>query len=386
VRIPVSALLCALLGACAAPSHFDGEPPAFLFQDESFVTPQERFDAREVFAVSASMRRFLQVDIAHQLRSMGPANGLIDALYTRGLLQLEYDATMTRNASEAFDARAGNCLSLVIMTAAFASELGLQVEFHAARTEDIWSRSGDLLLGSGHVNVTLGAWHTDVGIRGTYQSPLTVDFLPADDVSGLPTREISEATVIAMYMNNKAVEALMQGQLDDAYGWAREAIRRSPQFISSYNTLGIIYERHGDLQQAARVFRYVLAQFPDNPSVLSNLAGVLSRLGNESEATALLARLEKIDPYPPYYFFNLGMEAMQQNDFRAAKTWFAKEVDRADYNHEFHFWLGVAYFKLGETKRAQRQLLLALERSSARSDRDLYAAKLAWLRSKDGPH
>jgi tetratricopeptide (TPR) repeat protein len=130
----------------------------------------------------------------------------------------------------------------------------------------------------------------------------------------------------------------------------------------------------------------VLAQFPDNPTVLSNLAGVLSRLGNESEATALLARLEKIDPYPPYYFFNLGMEAMQQNDFRAAKTWFAKEVDRADYNHEFHFWLGVAYFKLGETKRAQRQLLLALERSSARSDRDLYAAKLAWLRSKDGPH
>ena len=72
---------------------------------------------------------------------------------------------------------------------------------------------------------------------------------------------------------------------------------------------------------------------------------------------------------------------MQQNDFRAAKTWFAKEVARADYNHEFHFWLGVAYFKLGDIERAQRQLLLALERSSARSDRDLYAAKLAWLRS-----
>ena len=380
MRILVSALFCVLLGACAAPSRFVGEPPGFLFQDESFAAPPERFDASDVFALSDSMRRFLTVDIARQLRSMGLANGLINALYTKDLVQLEYDASMTRNASEAFDARAGNCLSLVIMTAAFARELGLRVEFHGARTDEIWSRSGDLLLGDGHVNVTLGSWHSDIGIRG-YQNPLTVDFLPADEISGLPTRKISEPTVIAMYMNNKAVEALVQGRLDDAYGWAREAIRRSPEFVSSYNTLGVIYERHGDLQQAARVFGYVLAQAPDNATVMSNLADVQSRLGNESEAAALRARLAKIDPQPPYYFFDLGMAAMQRNDFRTAKTWFAKEVARADYNHEFHFWLGVAYFKLGDIERAQRQLLLALERSSARSDRDLYAAKLAWLRA-----
>jgi thioredoxin-like negative regulator of GroEL len=77
------------------------------------------------------------------------------------------------------------------------------------------------------------------------------------------------------------------------------------------------------------------------------------------------------------------MAAMQRNDFRAAKTWFAKEVARADYNHEFHFWLGVAYAKLGESERAQRQVLLALERSSGHDDRNLYAAKLAWLRSTE---
>jgi hypothetical protein len=27
-----------------------------------------------------------------------------------------------------------------------------------------------------------------------------------------------------MYLNNRAVEALGQGQLDEAYGWAREAV------------------------------------------------------------------------------------------------------------------------------------------------------------------
>lgn len=385
VRIRGSVLLWALLSGCAATSQLAVEPPRSLFRDESFDAPQERFSGAEVFALSDAMRHFLSFDITHQLHSMGPARALINALYTKGQLKLEYDAAMTRNASEAFEARVGNCLSLVIMTAAFAKQLGLQVEFHGADVDEVWSRNGDLLLGSGHVNVSLGSRATDIGMRGVYRNPLTVDFLSADEISGLPTREISEATVVAMYMNNKAVEAMVHGQLDDAYGWARGAIQQSPGFASSYNTLGVVYLRRGDPQQAARVFGYVLERDPDNATVLANLADLQSWLGNESEAAALRSRLARIDPHPPYYFFNLGMAAMEDNDFRAAKTQFAREVARADYNHEFHYWLGVAYFKLGEIERAQRQLLLAIERSPTRDDRDLYAAKLAWLRSTDSP-
>ncbi len=383
MRIVVSAVLCALLSACAAPPRFAGEPPGFLFQDDSFAAPPEHFSASDLFSLNDSMRHFLAVDIAHQLRSMGLAHGLVDALYTKGLLQLEYDVSMTRNASEAFDARAGNCLSLVIMTAAFARELGLPVEFRAAYTDEVWSRSGDLLLGSGHVNLTLGAWRTEIGPRDVYQRPLTVDFLQIDEISGLATREISQVTVVAMYMNNKAVEALAQGRLDDAYGWARAAIRQNPEFVSSYNTLGVIYERHGDMSQAARVFHYVLAHEPASMTVLSNLADLLDRLGDQSAAAAVRQRLARVDPHPPYYFFNLGMTAMQAGDFRTAKSLLAKEVARADYNSEFHYWLGVAYSKLGQSELAQRQVGLAIERSSTRGDRDLYAAKLAWLRSNE---
>ncbi len=57
-----------------------------------------------------------------------------------------------------------------------------------------------------------------------------------------------------MYMNNKAVEALVEGRSDDAYGWAREAIFQSPEYLGSYNTLGVIYMRRGDLAQSEKVF------------------------------------------------------------------------------------------------------------------------------------
>jgi Flp pilus assembly protein TadD len=377
VRVVVPVLLCALIGACAE-TRLAPEPPAFLFRDDAFKAPEERFRADGLFTLSEPMQRFLTHDIAAQLHKEGPTNGLLEALYSKNQLKLRYDPSRTRNASEAFDARAGNCLSMVIMTAAFSKALGLPVEYNAAGYEEMWSRSGDFLLGSGHVNISVGTRETVGGT--TVGRPLTVDFLPPEDVRGLPSREIPEQMVVAMYMNNKAVEALFNGQVDDAYGWARAAIRRSPDFASSYNTLGIVYQHHGDSDQAERVFRYALELAPKNTAVIANLADALSQAGDEAQATALRARLAKIDPNPPYHFFNLAMDALQRNDYAAARSLLAKEVGRADYNPEFHYWLGVVYFKLGDLERARRQLTLAMEKSASRGDHDLYAAKLAWLR------
>ena len=376
-------LLCLVLAGCAS-APLSVPPREGLFQDQLFAAPTQHVSADEVFALSDAMTRYLKTDIAHLLHTRGRHNGLVEALYRRGLLKLEYDAAMTRNAAQAFEARAGNCLSLVIMTAAFAKELGLQVHYQSAYLEETWSRSGDLLFRSGHVNLTLGRRMFDVGTSQD-MSPLTIDFLPADDIRRMRTRPIPEQTIVAMYMNNRAAEALEQGQLDNAYAWARAAVQHSPAFLSSYNTLGVIYQRHGDLAQAAQVFEVVLEREPQNTRAMSNLADVLARLGRTGEADTLLARLARIEPHPPFHFFNLGMAAMRQDDFTAARDWFAKEVARADYYDEFHFWLGVAHFKLGDVEQARKHLTLAMENSTVRSQHELYAAKLAWLRAHSTP-
>ena len=72
---------------------------------------------------------------------------------------------------------------------------------------------------------------------------------------------------------------------------------------------------------------------------------------------------------------------MQRGDYVAARDLFAKEVARADYYHEFHFWLGLAHYRLGEMELARKELNLAMQNSTTRGDHDLYAAKLAWLRN-----
>jgi len=168
--------VCVLLAACASPQPRIA-PPEFLFKDALFSAPAERVTAADLFALNDRMKLYLKTEITPQLRLMGPQQGLIHALYQSDQLKLQYDAGMTRNASQAFDARAGNCLSLVIMTAAFAKEIGLQVRYQSAYLEETWGRSGGLLVRSGHVNVTLDRRFHDTGSIGP-ASALTIDFLP----------------------------------------------------------------------------------------------------------------------------------------------------------------------------------------------------------------
>ena len=67
-------------------------------------------------------------------------------------------------------------------------------------------------------------------------------------------------------MNNRAAEALARGDLSDAYCWAREAMIQAPDFLSAYNTLGVLYPRHGNLAKAKKVLNHALQRDPALPT------------------------------------------------------------------------------------------------------------------------
>jgi hypothetical protein len=112
----IVAVVLALAGCASVPSQL----PEGLVHDALFAPPSRPVRAADVFAVSAEMKAFLAEDIERLVRTKGTRRGLFEALHDKAGLSLEYDSAATRNAAEAFAARKGNCLSLVIMTAAFA--------------------------------------------------------------------------------------------------------------------------------------------------------------------------------------------------------------------------------------------------------------------------
>jgi tetratricopeptide (TPR) repeat protein len=375
-------LASTLLAACATAPAPSGPDVGYLFHDALFGPPSERTTAEDVFALSDDMRSYLGSEIQTLEHTRRSQRALLDALYDkeRGRLRLDYDAEVTRTAAQTFAVRAGNCLSLAIMTAAFAHEMGVPVRYQIVLVEDSWSRSGDLYFSSSHVNLTLGgsqyAWMLDYADAAT-----TVDFLPPGEARGKRVRVIGEDTIVAMFMNNRAAESLAAGRLDDAYAFARKAIASDPKYLGSYNTLGVVYRHHHNLKEAEATLRYVLDVEPANTGAMSNLALVLNDEGRRSEAQALMARVKELEPYPPFYFFNLGMAAMKQGDYKRARDLFARELDRDAYYHEFHFWIAAAYLGLGEVAEARKHLATAMENSPSRKEHAIYAAKLDRLNS-----
>jgi tetratricopeptide (TPR) repeat protein len=372
------ALVSLLLAACASAPPM---PPATdLFHDTAFKAPVKRIDPDAALAVSPAMRTYLAANLGPRMRDFDRRRQLINALY-RGDLKLEYDAESTRTAAEAFDARSGNCLALVLMTAAFAKEVGLTVRYQQLVGTEAWSRADQLYIGIGHVNLRLDEPTGLFKFPYSDSNSMVIDFLPSVDARNLNTTLIDERTVIAMYMNNRAVETLTAGRLDDAYWWAREAVRTDPQMLSSYVTLGVIYRKRGQPAWAEAALRRVAEREPNNVYAMSNRVLALRDLGRDADAAALAKRLEELDPQPPFKYFNEGMAAYRAGRIDVARRLFAKEVARAPYHHEFEYWLAVTYVELNDVERATVHLRRAKEVSTTRKDHDLYAGKLERLKA-----
>jgi tetratricopeptide (TPR) repeat protein len=145
-----------------------------------------------------------------------------------------------------------------------------------------------------------------------------------------------------------------------------------------------VYRRTGLGDRADAARRVVLAREPANLQALANLSLVLKDAGRFSEADAFAARLAEAQPIPPYRYFDQGMAAMRVGDFLSARDLFRKEIARDAFVSEFHFWLAIASYGMGDLAAARAEIAKAVDNSTTVDDRALYGAKQAWLNQQRG--
>lgn len=382
------------LAGCASTTTTSA--PAPLFQDEAFSSRAPRAavpSAHDVFALSPAMQQFLDVPRGSSdpkkstLGVKAPQEALLDALYFNGELRIDYDASYTRNPADTFATKSGNCLSLVLMTAAFAKALDLEVTYQQVQVNENWSRGNGMLFAAGHVNLVLGKrTFSTVSRERIDHDALTVDFFPPEATVGQRATAIEESRVIAMYFNNRAVELLVDGKRDDAYWWAREAIVQDATFLPAYNTLGVIYRRSGMHASAERAFSHILSADSSNTNALANLALVLREQNRNEEAKPFEARLARASVYgefEPFHFFHQGMAMLKVGELAQAQAAFRAELRRNPYSEEVHYWLARALVASGNRSLAREHLALAGQYSTTTKGRELYAAKREFLQKKN---
>lgn len=384
LRALLSVSVLALVVACASPAVPVVAPsPHDVFEDAAFKTPSQPPDPAAVFALSAAMQRYLEHDIAPLLRRHGAQRGFVEALKTTTPLRLDYDAEVTRTAAEAFDARAGNCLSLVVMTAALAKRLDLPITYQALVGQPLWSRiatdTGRLVVANGHVNLIVAKRLIDRVATLETAPQILIEFGGLPLGRGQALQPIAEATVMAMFMNNRAAEFLVRGELDNAYAHAKQAVLHDATYATGYNTLGVIYQRQQLLVAAERAYRAALARDDGERSALMNLQKLFESQARWAEAEPLKMRLAQLEKEPPFEHFDRGVAAVRAGDYATGREALLREMKRDPDYHEFHYWLAVAMHGLGDVNKARSHLTAAMKNSLTTREHALYAAKLRGL-------
>jgi protein O-mannosyl-transferase len=108
------------------------------------------------------------------------------------------------------------------------------------------------------------------------------------------------------------------GKAEEGLALLESAARSSPRSAHAHFGLGIVLQRLGRIDEAAREYRRAIEIDDTNPEIESNLAVILAARGQYEEARQHLKRAIEIDPNYPNPYASLGALCLQQGDLSGA--------------------------------------------------------------------
>jgi len=285
----------------------------------------------------------------------------------------------TYTASEALENSAGNCLALAILTTALARQADIEVGYQLTDSFPVFESTGSLIKRGLHVRTILydPTWVATEGILVFSRPGIRIDYFPSD--SDRFISNTTESEYFAMYYRNIAVNAIEDKDLPKAYWLLLESLELSPNNPDSLNMLAIIYDRAGDTRKSEEIYKFGIQNSTRQVALLRNYGMFLRRQLRHAEADIVERRLAELDDPNPFDWIIAGQEAYKDGDFRRAIRFFKKSTELAPYLHEGHFGLAKTYFRIGNLKVAEQELVQALNYANRASTRALYEAKLAAL-------
>ena len=246
-----------VLGACVSLPPQDVTPPPLIN-----AGPAVQVDDVDVLAVSPAMEAFLDRYVLKYKNSQTRLELLTMAITRSGVLGFDYDERYTMTASEAFEARTGNCVAFSNLMVTLARRAGLEASYQVVFLSPEWSDyQDDTSLLYKHINVVVEtrqkSWLVDVsGIKITQSDR---------------RRLVEDSYAKALYLNNIAVEALLENDLQRAFAYVNKAIETDRNVIDPWVNLGVIYGRNEQLEDAAFALRQALRIDPGFENARQNL-------------------------------------------------------------------------------------------------------------------
>ncbi|MDP4535535.1 hypothetical protein Q3O60_04945 [Alkalimonas collagenimarina] len=288
----------------------------------------------------------------------------------------------TLKAADTLQGELGNCLSLAILTTAYANLVDVNTSYQMVYSVPIYELVDDILYVSSHVRTRISSPTQIDRTTGQFSFSRTyVDYFPTSARSR--GQRITEPLFISMYYQNVAAELLKEDAREEAFTYLKKALEIAPDNVAALNSLAVLHRRQHDEATAEKLYHFILEHYPVNLSVVVNFREMLMLQGRNDEAEKLEQMIATIDDPNPYEWIALAQESIELNRLHRAERYLQKAEQLAPYVDEIYFQYARIDFMRGRLTSAQRNLVTAQRHARSKERRTLYNAKLGVLNESD---
>jgi tetratricopeptide (TPR) repeat protein len=281
------------------------------------------------------------------------------------------DKTLTTRQSLA--SKSGNCLSLTVLTTAFAELAGVDVAYQLLDQNPIYSIDRGLLVTSDHLRAVLRSQPT-AGESFSSVSRVRIDYYQTDGLSYIDN--ISTNYQRSLFYSNLAVGNLFNDDIDSAYAYAARALDIYKSNASALVTMGIVHRKRGDLAKAEEIYLHGAKYFDKAPTFIGNYVALLNSQNRDVDLNQLVrVGSSKVQDHP-WQWIRAGKKSFNSGDYDKAISFYEHALDLAPDLHQVYLLAGDASYANGNKKESRQYLVQALSVANQMSDRSEYKRKL----------
>ena len=348
-----------LIAALVVPFFLQAGPPA--------ASP-------DPLAAPAELQSWVRQVTFHADSTRGKVQAILDATFRTPEdhgLGMVYDNTHTRTVQEVWKERKANCLGLTAFMVAACKSMGLEARFAEPVNLNHWKREGQLIRLERHLVALISV---------APMGDVVADFLPQ-----LRQRQgtyivdtLHESRVRALFHSNRAVELMVEGDLEGAAESSRVAVQTDPTASAAWNIQGVVQRALKQDALAEVSYRKAFALDPKDGAPIGNLEQLLKDLGRAGEAAQFRVLALETRKRDPYFNAFLAQEASREGRLADALDLIHTAIKLLPYDSELY--LAEAQFRLeqGKPKEARKSLEKA-RRWAQPQERERYDSKLALL-------
>lgn len=384
----ISIMLLGLTACQSTPNYQQAanKSSSSLYLDEKFENFESIYieSEKEIFALDDEMKAMVKEKLLSERDDKRKATKLLKHFFNSEQMSLAYKAGANVIASQAYQNREANCLSLTIMAYALAKAANLNVAFQSVKIPEYWVRNGRVNMLTGHVNLKVLEQRAPNKMVILDRSVAEIDFDPFVVKKSFAKKVIDKKTVIGMFYNNKGANAMIDGDYKTAYAYLKAATEIAPDFSAAWGNLGILYRFKGYEQQAIDTYQYAINRSINNLTAMSNLSMLLHIKGEYEQAKKLDTFIMRKRANNPYYYALLGDEKFYIGAYSQAIHHYRKAIKLNENIHEFYFGLAKVYYMLDDVEKAQSYMKKAIAKSRIKRFDEQYIAKLDMLKQSKG--